>query len=503
MSLLAVKSLSLTLGATLFTDLTFTLAPGDRLGLVAANGRGKSSLLRCLAGQVEPSGGDITRARGARVALVEQNAPDRLLPLTLRDAVAGGLDPAAREWEEWRVDVVLDGLEVAADLRDRPMAALSGGWQRTALLARAAVSEPDLYLLDEPTNHLDLSRIAILTRWLADQPRATGVLIASHDRAFLTEATGRTLFLRPKASRLFPLPYGPARAELAKADEADARAYDNRLKEADQLRRQAAKLKNIGINSGSDLLTLKTRQLTERAERIEDAARPAHKEATTGLIRLSHSASASRALVSFSDAAIATPDGRRLFTTGTRWIERGDRVVILGANGSGKSRLIEAVRAAIATPDPAIRVAPTLSLGYAGQGLAEVEDGARPFDLIHTLGPGDQQTRTLLAGAGILPDRQTGPAGRLSGGQKARLAMLILRLRQPNFYLLDEPTNHLDIEGQEALEAELTAEGATGLFVSHDRAFVRAVATRFWLIGRKTIEEVESAETFFAEMAAG
>ena len=365
------------------------------------------------------------------------------------------------------------------------------------------MSEPDLYLLDEPTNHLDLSRIAILTRWLADLPRATGVLIASHDRAFLTEATGRTLFLRPKASRLFPLPYGPARAELAKADEADARAYDNRLKEADQLRRQAAKLKNIGINSGSDLLTLKTRQLTERAERIEDAARPAHKEATTGLIRLSHSASASRALVSFSDAAIATPDGRRLFTTGTRWIERGDRVVILGANGSGKSRLIEAVRAAIATPDPAIRVAPTLSLGYAGQGLAEVEDGARPFDLIHALGPGDQQTRTLLAGAGILPDRQTGPAGRLSGGQKARLAMLILRLRQPNFYLLDEPTNHLDIEGQEALEAELTAEGATGLFVSHDRAFVRAVATRFWLIGRKVIEEVESAEAFFVEMAAG
>ncbi len=503
MSLLAVKSLSLTLGATLFTDLSFTLAPGDRLGLVAANGRGKSSLLRCLAGHMEPSGGDITRARGARVALVDQNAPDRLLPLTLRDAVADGLDPAAREWEEWRVDVVLDGLGVTADLRDRPMADLSGGWQRTALLARAAVSEPDLYLLDEPTNHLDLKRIAILTRWLADLPRATGVLIASHDRAFLTEATGRTLFLRPEASRLFPLPYGPARAELAKTDEADARAYDNRLKEADQLRRQAAKLKNIGINSGSDLLTLKTRQLTERAERIEDAARPAHKEAATGLIRLSHSASASRALVSFSDASIATPDGRRLFTTGTRWIERGDRVVILGANGSGKSRLIEAVRAAIATPDPAIRVAPTLSLGYAGQGLSEVEDGARPFDLIHALGPGDQQTRTLLAGAGILPDRQTGPVGRLSGGQKARLAMLILRLRQPNFYLLDEPTNHLDIEGQEALEAELTAEGATGLFVSHDRAFVRAVATRFWLIGRKTIEEVEDAEAFFAEMAAG
>ena len=295
MSLLAVKSLSLTLGATLFTDLSFTLAPGDRLGLVAANGRGKSSLLRCLAGHMEPSGGDITRARGARVALVDQNAPDRLLPLTLRDAVADGLDPAAREWEEWRVDVVLDGLGVTADLRDRPMADLSGGWQRTALLARAAVSEPDLYLLDEPTNHLDLKRIAILTRWLADLPRATGVLIASHDRAFLTEATGRTLFLRPEASRLFPLPYGPARAELAKTDEADARAYDNRLKEADQLRRQAAKLKNIGINSGSDLLTLKTRQLTERAERIEDAARPAHKEAATGLIRLSHSASASRA----------------------------------------------------------------------------------------------------------------------------------------------------------------------------------------------------------------
>jgi ATPase subunit of ABC transporter with duplicated ATPase domains len=492
MSLIAIKDLSLTLGAPLFADLSLTIAAGDRIGLVAANGRGKTSLLRVLTGALEPTEGTITRARGLTVGLVPQDVPAELLLLSFRNAVG-----EADGDEAWRVDVALDDLEVPEALRDTPLQALSGGWQRMALLARAAIAEPDLLLMDEPTNHLDLQRIGLLQRWLAALPRSMAVLVASHDRAFLDEATSRTLILRAERSRIFALSFSRAGAALAEADAADARQFDNDLAKADQLRRQAAKLKNIGINSGSDLLVVKTKQLSERAEKLEAAARPAHREASAGAIWLGNSGTHAKALIAFNDAAIAAPDGRTLFRTGQKWIEQGDRVVVLGANGAGKSRLIEAVLAAVHGAGEAIRAAPTLALGHLDQMLSLLPDGATPFDLVSRAGVEDQLARSLLAGAGVRLDWQSRAVSRLSGGQKARLAMLLLRLARPNFYLLDEPTNHLDIEGQVALEAELRAQGATCLLVSHDRAFVRAVGTRFWVIERGKLVEAEGPEGFF------
>lgn len=497
MSLLAVKSLSLTLGQPLLSDLSFTVQPGDRIGLVAANGRGKSSLLRLLAGRLEATAGDVTRARGLKVGLVAQDVPEALLPLTLRAAVLGALPAEEADYEGWRVDLVLDDLSVPEALRDLPLAGLSGGWQRTALLARAAVGEPDLYLLDEPTNHLDLGRIARLAGWMDGLPRGVAVIAASHDRAFLDEATGRTLFLRAEKSRFFALAYSAARAALAEADGADARLYDNRMRQAEQLRRQAAKLKNIGINSGSDLLVTKTKQLKDRAERIEVAARPAHQEQSAGAIRLANSGTHAKALITLGDAPVTTPDGRLLFRTGQKWIEKGDRVVLLGANGTGKTQMMEAVRRACLGQEGDIRAVPTLSLGHSDQSLSQLPDGATPFDLVARMGQGDQATRALLAGAGVRIDRQGDRVATLSGGQKARLAMLVLRLSRPNFYLLDEPTNHLDVEGQEALEGELLAQGATCLLVSHDRSFVRNVGSRFWQIDGRRLTEVEDPEAFF------
>ncbi len=501
MSLLATRSLALTLGQPLFSDLSFSLAAGDRLGLLAANGRGKSSLLRCLAGQIAPTAGEITRARGLKTALVEQDVPPELLALPFRQAVLAALPADEAETESWRVDIVLDDLAVPEALRDVALAALSGGWQRSALLARAAVGEPDLYLLDEPTNHLDLCRIGQLQRWLAARPRDVAVILTSHDRAFLDATTTRSLFLRETASRSFALPYSRARLALAEADEADARRFENDLNKAEQLRRQAAKLKNIGINSGSDLLVVKTRQLKERAEKIEAAARPAHREASAGAIRLANSGTHAKALITLNDAAIATPDGRALFATGQKWIERGDRVVLLGANGAGKSRLVAAVLAAVQGAEGAIRAAPSLALGHCDQMLAGLPAAATPFALV-ARAVNDQTAKSVLAGAGIRADWQERPVARLSGGQKARLAMLLMRLAHPNFYLLDEPTNHLDIEGQEALEAELLAQGATCLLVSHDRDFVRAVGTRFWQIERRRLIEVDGPEPFFAAQIA-
>lgn len=137
--------------------------------------------------------------------------------------------------------------------------------------------------------------------------------------------------------------------------------------------------------------------------------------------------------------------------------------------------------------------------GYVDQSLAEIDDASTPLTLItHRFDIGDQRAHGLLAGAGIDMEMQKRRIATLSGGQKARLAMLALRLTEPNFYLLDEPTNHLDIEGQEALEAEITGRQASCVLVSHDRSFVRAVGTRFWLIDKRRLVEVEDAEAFFA-----
>lgn len=179
---------------------------------------------------------------------------------------------------------------------------------------------------------------------------------------------------------------------------------------------------------------------------------------------------------------------------------------MLGRNGAGKSRLVDLVRRAIEEPGQAttaIKATPSLKLGFSDQDLSQLDDDATPLEAIcRAFDIGDQRARTLLAGAGMSLDMQARAIGRLSGGQKARLAMLVLRLADPNFYLLDEPTNHLDIEGQEALESELMAHEASCLMVSHDRSFVRAVGNRFWLIDKRRLIEVEGPEELFASVAA-
>ena len=502
MTLINIRNLGVTLSAPLFAKLDLVINAGDRLGLVAANGRGKSTLLRCISGALEATHGEITRSRGLTIGCVEQDVPTRLLDVPFHDAVLQALPADQQANESWRVDIVLDSLDVPETLRSRPVGQLSGGWQRLAMLACTWVMEPDALLLDEPTNHLDLGKIAALEDWLNALPRDVPVIISSHDRAFLDAVTNRTLFLRPEQSQVFSLPFSRARAALDEADAGDRRRYERDMKTAEQLRKQAAKLNNIGINSGSDLLVVKTKQLKQRAEKLEDAAKPAHLERSAGAIKLANRGTHAKVLVTLHDAEVRTPDGTPLFRTGKQFICQGDRIVLLGENGAGKSRLIAMLRKAIGNAETAqdgIKATPSLVLGYSDQALADLKDKDTPMEtIIRRFDVGDQRARELLASAGMTIDMQSRPVGRLSGGQKARLGMLVLRLTEPNFYLLDEPTNHLDIDGQEALEGELMAHQASCLVVSHDRSFVRAVGNRFWQIERRRLIEVESPEPFFA-----
>ncbi|MBS0521549.1 MAG: ABC-F family ATP-binding cassette domain-containing protein [Proteobacteria bacterium] len=505
MTFITLRNLGVARSIPLFSNLDLSVNAEDRIGLVAANGRGKSTLLRCIAGTADATEGEITRARGLTVGHVEQEVPPALLDRSFHDVVRTGLPPDRADIESWRVDVVLESLDVPEEMRSRPMRALSGGWQRMAMLARVWVTEPDVLLLDEPTNHLDLDRIAALENWLKALPRDVTLIVASHDRAFLDAVTNRTLFLRPDRSQVFDLPYSQARGALDETDAAHVRRYERDMKTAGQLRRQAAKLNNIGINSGSDLLMVKTKQLKERAERLESAAKPAPRDRSSGLLRLANRGTHAKALVTLDDVEVRTPDGRALYRTGKLSIRQGDRIVLLGPNGAGKSRLVTLLRDAIDAPERAgadIRVTPSLVLGYADQALGALPEGGTPLEtLVRRFDIGTQKAHGLLAGAGIGIDMQERPLGRLSGGQRARLGMLVLRLTNPNFYLLDEPTNHLDIEGQEALERELLAHQVSCLLVSHDRSFMRAVGNRFWMIDRRRLVEVESAEAFFAAAA--
>ncbi|WP_425283825.1 ABC-F family ATP-binding cassette domain-containing protein [Devosia chinhatensis] len=491
-------------GDLLFSNLNLVIAAGDHVGLVAPNGRGKSTLLRAMAGHVELSEGELTRSRGVTIGYVPQDIPADALAQTPAQFIASALDPVLLESESWRVDVVMEEFSIPLDLRERPLRAFSGGWQRMALLARAWVAQPDVLLMDEPTNHLDLGRIGALEQWLAYAARNMPVVIASHDRAFLDATTNRTLFLRPSEQVYLPLPYSAARAELDQIDAAAEAQRDRDLKQAQQLRKQAAKLTNIGINSGSDLLVVKSRQLRDRAEKIEAEVQDVHRD-RTGLVRLGNSGAEARVMLAFENVPVTTPDDRLLFSIDKLHVFQGDRIVLLGRNGAGKSQFMRLLTEGLDGLVPAgLRISPQLVPGYLDQSLGWLPLDPSPLDyLLHRFDEGDRRTIALLAGAGFPPDRQSRPIRTLSLGQRARVALLALRLARPNFYLLDEPTNHLDIPGQEQLEADIREQGATTILVTHDRAFLRTIGTRYLLIDGRRLREVDDPEGFIASMTQG
>jgi ATPase subunit of ABC transporter with duplicated ATPase domains len=492
MSLIHLRGLGIVSPRQLFLDLDLTINATDRIGLIAGNGAGKTTLLRCLAKQLEPGLGDITYRRGLRVGYVEQEMPANLLDLTMTEAIRRALPPAEREAQAWKIGLMLDMLDTPADLRERALSALSGGWQRLALIARVWVTDPDVLLLDEPTNHLDLQRLAVLEDWINHATEGVAMVIASHDRQFLDSCTNRTLFLRPDESRVYAHPFSRARRLLADDDAARETKLARDAKEADRLRRSAGHLRNVGINSGSDAWLKKSKQLADCAEAIEQSLRPLV-ESRAGEIRLTNRGTHAKVLIAMDDAAIATPDGRLLFRTGTMKIFQRDRIVVTGANGIGKSVFVRLLRHAIeGDAVPGITVSPTVVVGYVDQQMSQLPSVETLLGFIAgRFRLGDQRSVSLLAAAGFDYETQRRPIARLSPGQKARLGLLALRLTEPNFYLMDEPTNHVDIVGQERLEAEILAHDATCVLVSHDRFFVRSIGTRILHIVGSRINEVD------------
>ena len=250
------------------------------------------------------------------------------------------------------------------------------------------------------------------------------------------------------------------------------------------------------MNSGSDLLLKKSKLLDQRAGTIEQSLRPL-RQLRHGEIRLANRGTHAKVLVALDDVAVATPDGQRLFRSGTLKIFQHDRIVVTGANGVGKSQFAYLLRRAILQREAiaGITVSPTVVVGYLDQQMSQLPSAETLHGFVAgAFRLGDQRSVSLLASAGFDFDTQHRTIARLSPGQKARLGLLAVRLAEPNFYLMDEPTNHVDITGQERLEAEILTHEATCMLISHDRFFSRAIGTRFLRIEGGRMLETEALD---------
>ncbi|WP_225767028.1 ATP-binding cassette domain-containing protein [Inquilinus sp. Marseille-Q2685] len=509
--LLQAEAITLRIGGrALFQDASFAVHPDDRIGLVGDNGSGKSTLIQALLGEIELDRGRIVRRRGLLIGHVPQAVPADILPLTLHEAMVRALPEATRDDQAWRADVVLDELGLAPELwHAQTVAELSGGWQRLLLVARATLADPDLLILDEPTNHLDVGKVMRLERWLTEHLRLPFILV-SHDREFLDRVTDRTIILRGDRVRVYGTSFSQARQELIREDLAALQQAERDEKEVERLERAAKRLAIWSNLKGHNPdMARRAKAVAARAEQQRARATVAHREARRD-INLDTGAVQRETLVRLKDHVVRTETGRELLRIEQEFIRRGDRIALLGLNGTGKSHLIRDLMAAItlaaagdAPIGQPITANPQLRPGYLDQHLADLPRQMpvnRALQAASTLR--DAELVRELHNIGIPIEKQATPIAHLSYGEQLRVTFLLLRLRQPNIYLLDEPTNHLDIAGRERLEDLLSRDDTTCVFVTHDRRMLRGIGTRYLEIRNRRLVEVDGPDEFLERAAA-
>jgi len=444
---------------------------GERIGLIGENGAGKSTLLAILAGELEPDGGAVRRL--GPVALIRQWGDD-------------GPEASPRMASEFRAPARREGLSGGERTRRRIAGALSAG---AALL-----------LADEPTADLDAAGAARLRQRLADHPGA--LVLVSHDRALLNALCTRILHLEDGALTDFPGSYDSYRAELARRRERQQFEYDQYRAEQARLRATmqqkaewAASVRKAPRRMGNSEARLHTHEWTNavlrqsqarhtlqrRMDRLEAKERPRDLPDIRMALGASRPIAAKTALAADCDAL--TAGGRTLLAGARLTLPTGSRTALMGDNGSGKTTLL---RALAGSPAPGTRFSGRVRLNPGARLGCFDQDHGKALDLRATAlenalagsGQSEAVARTVLARLNLRGDSVFKRAEVLSGGERAKLALAKLLLSEVNLLLLDEPTNHLDLFALQALEALLAGYGGTLLFVSHDRAFVGAVATR-------------------------
>ncbi|MBO6557050.1 MAG: ABC-F family ATP-binding cassette domain-containing protein [Pseudomonadales bacterium] len=482
---------------SLFKSLDLTINTGDRIGLVGHNGSGKSTLLSILNGSDVPDEGDISRNNDLHLETVEQFIDPALNDFTMLEALSEKLPAEEQVSQQYRAEQLLNQLGFSEREFGYRVKDLSGGQQNRLMFARALILEPNLILFDEPTNHLDLKTLLMFEQYLKSLKAA--FLLISHDRAFLDAVTDRTVFLRDERFYPFGMPYSKARIALEEHDEAARAAREQEEKDIRRLEASAKRLATWGKVYDNEDLSRKAKSMEKRIEKLKDEQTFVSRGSGLSLSIDVGSAKANR-MLAIEQRDILAPDDRVLFHIDDFIIKPGDRVALLGHNGAGKTTLINRIMSAYEQnrDGDVIKFNPQCDMGYYDQEMERL-DGS--LGLMQTLrdqcGGPDHNLKGALIKAGFPYKDMDKKVEVLSGGERARLMFLIIRMNQPNFLILDEPTNHIDIQGKEELEAQILETNATVLITSHDRRFVDNIAERYVLISNGKLQEIHRPEIFY------
>ena len=491
-------------GRVLIDHATAVIPTGHKVGVVGRNGTGKTTLFKLIRGELHLDTGTIELPKGWKIGGVSQEVPGNEVSLIVTVLAADiertalllesetATDPARiadiqtrlTDIDAWSADArassILKGLGFTDDEQKMPCSAFSGGWRMRVALAAVLFSEPDLLLLDEPTNYLDLEGALWLENYLTRYPHT--VLIVSHDRELLNRSVTGILHLDSQNLTYYTGTYdsfarqrAEQRAVLMQAAKKQDAKRAHLQSFVDRFKAKASKAKQAQSRV----------KMLEKMESIrvpEDAARtvftfPTPEPLSPPIIRVENGA------VGYDGTAILTRLNLR--------IDQDDRIALLGRNGEGKSTLSKLLSDRLPLMEGDKHSSSKLRIGFFAQHqVDELRVEETPLQHIARAMPDVQQPklRARLAGFGLMAAQAETEVGRLSGGQKARLSLLLATLDAPHLLILDEPTNHLDIESREALVEALTAYTGAVILVSHDMHLLSLVADRLWLVkdGRVT-----------------
>jgi len=487
-------------------EATWQHNPGQKVGLVGRNGAGKTTLLRIALGREEPDAGEFHKANAVRIATVDQ-ALEADLAETLHDYAAGAfadlhaIESKLREMEHRmaegdsssalhdrydalthrfeneggyemvaEVEKALSGLGFAREDFNRRLGELSGGQKNRAMLARAILSSPDVLLLDEPTNHLDFNAVEFLEEYLARSRRA--YLVVTHDRRFLDRVAEEIVDLENGRLTAYSGGYTSYRRQKAERILTAQRAFDKQQefieKEKEYIRRNIA-----GVNSRQ------AKGRRTRLERVERLEKPVE-DGTSVAFRFDAARIGGRSFLRAKDLDAGYVAGSPIVRGASFELLRGERLAILGENGTGKTTLLKTLAGRLAPLSGTVTIGHDVSIGYYDQELSDLDPRKRAIDAVWDEHPDETEEamRSYLARFAFRGDDVFAPIEGLSGGEKGRLTLAVVMRQRHNLLLLDEPTNHLDLDSREALEESLEDFPGSIVFVSHDRAFIDRLATR-------------------------
>ena len=502
--MISTANITMQFGAKpLFENVSVKFGNGNRYGLIGANGCGKSTFMKILGGELQPSNGQVMldpndrmgKLRQDQFAFEEHTVLDTVIMghtelarvKAERDRIYSqaemseedGMRVAELEMEfaemdgytaEARAGELLLGLGIPEEQHAGPMTAVAPGWKLRVLLAQALFSDPDVLLLDEPTNHLDIHTI----RWLEEilVARSSTMIIISHDRHFLNSVCTHMADLDYGELRLFPGNYDEY---MTAATAARERLYSDNAKKKKEIAELQSFVSRFSANAS------KAKQATSRAKQIDkiqlEEVKPSSR--VSPYIRFDQTKKLHRQAVTLDGLAKGFDD-LTLFEGLNLQIEAGERVAIIGPNGIGKTTLLRCLAGDLAADSGTVKWAEAAELGYFAQDHShDFEEDMILFDwMAQWTADGEQAVRAALGRMLFSNDEVKKSVKVISGGEQGRMLFGKLTLTKPNVLLLDEPTNHLDMESIEALNLALENYPGTLIFVSHDREFVSSLATR-------------------------